>query len=233
MAPPAWDVFVVGSVTLVVGVLVLARQSASLLGASDGPLADLSRWSLYLNVAVSHGLILALFAVLLWWTAVPIGALGIEATPDWRWLVGLAVLLVGLNEAADRVARAVGSADNPLRDRLTPESGTEWAALAGLVLPVIAVTEEVLFRGLLIGAFGVGTPIPPVALIVGAAVAFGLAHTAQGRLGVGVATLLGLVLGGVYYWSGSLWLVIGAHYVVDLVEFVRHAGDDLTAPRVR
>ena len=225
MTPPAWDVFVVGSLILVLGVLVLARQSASLLGAREAPLAELSRPALSLNVAVSHGLILALVGLLLWWTDVPVHTLGVETLPDWRWLVGLSILLVAGNETADRLARTVGRAANPLRERLTPETGVEWAVLALLVLPLIAVTEEVLFRGLLIGAFSVGTPIPPHLLVVGAAVPFGLAHTAQGRLGVGVASVLGVALGAVYFWSGNLWLVIGAHYLVDLVEFVRHAGD--------
>ncbi|MFW6004023.1 MAG: CPBP family intramembrane glutamic endopeptidase [Halodesulfurarchaeum sp.] len=225
MATPAWDVFVVLSVALVLGVVFLARQTAGLLGADRSPLEQLSTRTLYLNVAVSHALILALAGLLVWWTAVPLSSLGIGTAPQLGWLVGLTVVLVAFNEVADQIARAVGDPDNPLRALLIPKRGIDWLVLAGLVLPVIALTEEFLFRGLLIGAFAAGTPLAPPVLILGSALAFGAAHTAQGRLGVAVATALGVGLGIVYYWSGSLWLVIGAHYLVDLVEFARHAGD--------
>lgn len=224
MATPAWNIFVLLSLALVLGVVILARRTARLLG-DGGPLQHLSKSTLYLNVAVSHGLVLSLLGLLYWWTGVSIQPLGVEVAPDWRWLVILTLGLIAFNESADRVARTIGVADNPLRELLTPDSWVEWLVLSGLLLPIIAVTEETLFRGVLIGAFGVGTPIPPVVLVLGSGLAFGGAHTAQGRLGVGIATLLGLGLGTVYYWSGSLWLVIGAHYLVDLVEFARHARD--------
>lgn len=225
MPTPAWDVFVALSLALTLGVVFLARQTARLLGADRSPLDQLPRSTLYLNVAISHALILGLAGLLVWWTAVPLSALGIETVPDPGWLVGLTVVLVAFNEVADRLARTVGNPDNPLRELLIPTRRLEWLVLAGLLLPAIAVTEELLFRGLLIGAFAAGSPLAPVVLILGSALAFGTAHTAQGRLGVAVATGLGVGLGVVYYWSGSLWLVIGAHYLVDLVEFARHAGD--------
>jgi membrane protease YdiL (CAAX protease family) len=95
--------------------------------------------------------------------------------------------------------------------------------LAVVLLPTIAVTEELLFRGLLIGGLGAGTGLPVGLLVVGSAVGFGLAHTAQGRHGVVVAAGLGLLLGAAYHLSGSLLLVVAAHYLVDLVEFLLHA----------
>lgn len=224
MATPAWDLFVLLSVALVLGVVVLARRTARALG-NGGPIGHLSKAALYLNVAVSHALVLGLVALMYWWTAVPRQPLGMDASPDWRWLVVLALVLIAFNELADRVARTFGVGENPLRELLTPETWIEWAILAGLLLPIIAITEEVLFRGVLIGTLGAGTAISPVFLVFGSGLAFGGAHTAQGRLGVGIAALLGIALGAVYYWSGSLWLVIGAHYLVDLVEFARHARD--------
>lgn len=223
MAPPAWDLFVVLSLALVFVVVFLARQTARLLEADRSPLDQLSRSALYLNVGVSHALVLGLAGLLVWWSGVPRSSIGMETVLPIGWLAGLTVALVAFNEVADRLARSFGNPENRLRDLLTPEDGIEWLVLAGLLLPIIAVTEEVLFRGILIGAFGAGTPFPPLVLIVGSALAFGAAHTAQGRLGVAVATVLGLGLGVVYFWSGNLWLVIGAHYLVDLVEFARHA----------
>lgn len=223
MAAPAWDLFVLFSLILALAVVVLARRTARLVRVKTGPLAQLSRSALYLNVAVSHALVLGLIGVLIWWTGVPLKPLGIETQPEWAWLVGVAGALIVLNEAADRVASIFETAENPLRDLLTPDTGLEWVVLLGLLLPTIAVTEELLFRGVLIGAFAVGTPVPPEILIVGSAILFGGAHTAQGWFGMGIAMLLGVALGAAYVWTGSLWLVIGAHYVVDMVEFIRHA----------
>lgn len=223
MAAPAWDLFVLFSVTLALAVVVLARRTARFVSAEASPLAQISRSALYLNVAVSHGLVLGLIGLVIWWTDVGLKPLGVETLPAWTWLVGVAGTLIVLNEFADRVASTIGTAENPLRELLTPATGPEWVVLLGVLLPMIAVTEELLFRGVLIGAFTVGTPIPPEFLIVGSAILFGGAHTAQGWLGIGIATLLGVALGAAYVWTGSLWLVIGAHYVVDLVEFVRHA----------
>ncbi|MDZ7849290.1 MAG: CPBP family intramembrane glutamic endopeptidase [Halodesulfurarchaeum sp.] len=225
MTTPVWDLFVALSLALVLGVVFLARQTAGLLTADRSPLDQLSTSTLYLNVGVSHVLVLGLAGLLVWWTGVPASTIGIETVPPMGWLAGLTAVFVFFNEVADPLARFSGNPENPLRELLTPENWIEWLVLAGVLLPVIAVTEELLFRGILIGAFGAGTPFPPLVLIVGSAVAFGQAHTAQGRLGVGVATVLGLGFGVVYYWSGSLWLVIGAHYLVDLVEFTRHARD--------
>ncbi|MBS3761247.1 CPBP family intramembrane glutamic endopeptidase [Halodesulfurarchaeum sp.] len=222
MAAPAWDLFVLFSVTLALAVVVLARRTARLVTIETGPLAQLSRSALYLNVVVSHGLVLGLIGVVIWWTGVPLKPLGIEMVPEWAWLVGVAGALIVLNEAAARVTSNFETAENQLRDLLTPATGPEWVVLLGLLLPTIAITEELLFRGVLIGAFAVATPVPTGFLIVGSAILFGGAHTAQGWLGMGIATLLGVALGAAYVWTGSLWLVIGAHYLIDLVEFVSH-----------
>ncbi len=222
MATPAWGFLTVAAVLIAAGVVVLARQTATQLGTPDSPIAQLPRRTLYLNVAVSHGLVLGLIGLLVWWTAIPVGTLGLRSIPDPVPIALVAGGLIGFNELAERVARRLDLPENPLRALLTPETGSQWITLAGLVLPLIAVTEEVLFRGVLIGAIHTGTSISAPVLLVGSSVLFGAAHTAQGRMGVGIASVLGLLLGGVFLWSESLWLVIGAHYLVDLVEFARH-----------
>lgn len=223
MAVPAWNVFLAGSLLLVVLIVVLAKQTATLLADPEGPIADLSRQSLYLNVVVSHGLVLAGVGALLWWTGVPTDLLGVTVRPDPLQFGVLAGGLIALNEASDWLADAITSAENRLRELLTPATWFEWLLLGFLVLPLIAVTEEVLFRGVLIGGFSAATGLHPAVLVAGSAVAFGGAHTAQGWIGVVVAAALGLVLGGAFYLTGSLWLVIGVHYLLDLIEFARHA----------
>lgn len=222
MTPPAWDLFLGCSILLVAVVVVLARRTATLLGQEDGPLSDLSRTAVYLNVGVSHGLVLLVLVGLHRWTGVPLRTLGLWTTPDWLLLAVLAPGLIALNAVSERVTRRFDDTENPLRELLTPENWLGWTVLLGGLLPLIAITEELLFRGVLIGAFGAITGLSSVVLVAVSAVTFGGAHTAQGRHGVAVATLLGAVLGAVYAMTGDLWVVVGAHYLVDLVEFVAH-----------
>lgn len=201
---------------------------------------------LLVNAAASQALALVVLVALAWWTAVPASAFGLGGAhavlgsaavpvldaPSVAAAIGLgSVAGVALslgNEAIARLATRVGIAvPDRLREAMAPGDAREWGLLLGLVLPVVAVFEEALFRGALIGAFAVGLAVDPWLLAVGSSVAFGLAHSAQGRLGVAVTTLLGLGLAALFVVSGSLLLVIVAHYVVNAAEFVVHEGLDV------
>ncbi|WP_071933263.1 CPBP family intramembrane glutamic endopeptidase [Halodesulfurarchaeum formicicum] len=219
MASPAWTTFAVSAVLLTAVVVVLARRSARLLATPDRPIEG-GRLALYANLVVTQTLLVGAVWLLLVWTGAPVSTLGVTDRPTILALVGLTVALVALNEGASKLAV---DTDNPLRALLTPERSLEWVVLAGVVLPVIAISEEVLFRGVLIGGLAAGTGIHPAVLIVGSSLGFGLAHTAQGQVGMLVASMLGVGLGVAFWLGGSLWLVILVHYLVDLVEFLRHA----------
>jgi len=196
------------------------------------------------NAAVSQAVALVVLAAMAWWTAVPASAFGIGgthptfgtstlATLGTPGLVALgagagAVLAVG-NEAAARLgARAGVASSTRLREAMAPTDAGEWALLLAVALPVVAVFEEALFRGALVGAFAVGFAVDPWLLVVASSVAFGLGHGAQGRLGIAVAGGLGVALAGLFVATGSLLAVAVAHYVVNAVEFVVHERSDPT-----
>ncbi len=69
-----------------------------------------------------------------------------------------------------------------------------------------AVGEEPLFRGALQPWIG----LVPTAVLFGLLHATSIAHMI-------LAGLLGLLLGWLYQWSGSLWPPVAAHLVIDLV----------------
>jgi membrane protease YdiL (CAAX protease family) len=92
------------------------------------------------------------------------------------------------------------------------------------VLPVIAGFEEVLFRGALVGVVSSGYGVSAWVMAVVASGAFALGHGAQGRLGVLVTGALGFVLAAAFVLTGSLVVVIVAHYLVNALEFVVHEG---------
>jgi len=142
-------------------------------------------------------------------------------------LVGLA-LGIGLwiaSETGGRVAEAAGlGQDERLRALLTPDSIRGWLVLLGVVLPVIAAVEELVFRAAAIGAVAADFDVSPWAMAVLSSVAFGLGHGAQGRVGVAVTATLGLALAAGFVLTGSFVTVVVAHYLVNALEFVVHEG---------
>jgi membrane protease YdiL (CAAX protease family) len=97
---------------------------------------------------------------------------------------------------------------------LLPRTRGELKYGAGLSINA-GIVEELLFRlgmpALLFGITGNG-----VVAFVGASVLFGLLHIYQKFWGVLGATLLGLVFSLVYLLTGSIWIVIVVHAIIDL-----------------
>ena len=107
---------------------------------------------------------------------------------------------------------------------LAPGDVRGWLVLLGGTLRVIAVVEEFLFRAAIIGVPAAAFGVSPWALAVLSSAVFAVGHGAQGRVGVAVTGGLGFVLAAGYVLSGSLLLVVVAHYLVNALEFVVHEG---------
>jgi len=86
-----------------------------------------------------------------------------------------------------------------------------------LILSVAAgVCEELLFRGLLPALLAALLHDPsPWLVILLAAAAFGAAHAYQGMTGVVVTAILGALLGVIYLTTGSLFLAMILHALID------------------
>jgi uncharacterized protein len=190
---------------------------------------ELTTGLLLANVALSQGLFLGVLVAAAWWTEIPAWALGIggevvgmEAT---AWGIGLGLALYLASEVGGAVSERFGiDRDESLRALLAPEGARGWAALLLVVLPIIAVFEELLFRAALIGAVHAGFGVDPWLLAVASSAAFALGHSAQGNAGVVVTGLLGFALAAAFVLTESLLLVVVAHYVVNALEFVVHEG---------
>ncbi len=194
---------------------------------------SLSTGALLANVAVTQGLFGGILAAGAFYFEVPASALGLGGEDRTLLAAGIAlgvVLWVG-NELAAALADAAGAAyDENLREMLTPDSAAGWAVLFGLVLPVVALVEEFIFRAAVIGVPAAGFGAPAWALVPVSAGAFALGHGAQGRVGVAVTGGLGFVLAGAYAITGSLLVVVVAHYLVNAMEFLVH--ELLDVPRL-
>ncbi|WP_318566797.1 CPBP family intramembrane glutamic endopeptidase [Salinigranum marinum] len=192
---------------------------------------QLSTTALLANVAVSQGAFGFLLLAGAWFTEIPIAAFGVSAPVVSPVTVGVGVALGGGLYVANEVGATVGErlgvgADEGLREALAPESLGGWAVLLLVVLPIIAGFEELLFRGVLVGVFAAGFGLSPWLLAALSSVAFALGHGAQGPAGVVVTGVLGFVLAAAFVLTGSLLVVVVAHYLVNALEFVVHEGID-------
>lgn len=192
---------------------------------------EFSTGALLANVALTQGLFGVILAAGAWYYEIPLWALGLTETA-----VGTGTLAVGAgivfgvllwtaNEISATAADAAGATyDESLREMLAPDSIPGWVLLLGVILPVIAGVEELLFRAALIGVPAAGFGISPLALAIFSSAVFAMGHGAQGKVGIVVTGGLGFVLAGGYILSGSLLVVVIAHYLVNALEFIVHEG---------
>ena len=105
--------------------------------------------------------------------------------------------------------------DNRLLRAIVPVDRREWVLVTLALLPA-ALLEEMLFRSMPLAGFA--WIISPWVLMWPLALVFGLLHWAQGEWGVVGTTLLGLVLSVLFLWSGSVWVPLAAHWVLNVME---------------
>jgi membrane protease YdiL (CAAX protease family) len=190
------------------------------------PLPTLAKLRLYAGVVVSQWTLVAAAWVVLRWAGLDLSAVGQQA--------GRSAGATALTAAALLAAFGLLSVVT-LRQlaRARPDQLPEHVRRAGKILPLNAreragfvavaltagVCEEILYRGWLPSSLAGWTGSPLLALILSALV-FGVGHAYQGRQGVILTALLGLGLGVVVYFTGSLLPAQLLHVTVDLVNGV-------------
>ncbi len=98
--------------------------------------------------------------------------------------------------------------------------GGHWElALAVVLVVVVAVSEEMIFRGYLIRRLRTATGNTAAAVLL-SAVVFALGHGYEGSLGVVTVGVMGLIFSLVYLWRQSLVVPIILHFLQDFVAVV-------------
>jgi len=194
--------------------------------------ASLSTGALLANVAASQGFFGVVLVGAAWFASIPLADFGVSTGDPWS--VGPPAVAVGAavgaalyvaNELSSSVLDSTGvDYSESLRAHLAPETLRGWVVLLGVVLPIIAGFEELLFRAALVGVLAAGFGVSPWALAVASSVAFAVGHGAQGPGGVAVTGVLGFALAAAFVLTGSLLVVVVAHYIVNALEFVVHEG---------
>jgi len=152
-----------------------------------------------------------------------LATLGLSAGTGWRGLAGwIAALLASAYviytiylAATSREARAsIRQQFDTAKgmDLLRPQTRKEHRDFQFLSVTA-GVTEEIIFRGFLIGALALVLPLWLAALV--SVAAFLLAHIYQGAAGLGRIAPVTLVMTGIFLVSGTLWPAILLHCLVD------------------
>lgn len=217
-------------------------DAAEQMDAESGNAPPVPPALLLVNVVVVNATFGGLLVGAAWVADVPAAAFGVPAasgTPTvlagdgaldiGTLAVGLGIALYLGGEVGGAVARALGRApDESARESLVPRTRRGWALLLFVVLPLGAAFEELLFRGALVGALAAGFGVDPWVLVPVSAAAFGVGHEAQGTGGVWLTAALGAALAAAFVLTGSLALVVVAHFVANALEFGLREGLDVS-----
>ncbi|MBV9398597.1 MAG: CPBP family intramembrane metalloprotease [Bryobacterales bacterium] len=159
----------------------------------------------------------------LWRNGEPVRLIGLRFRRPWRdALVGFA-LFVPMTLAAgalETVLKQVGlTAPSPPTPKFLIAGSPAEFVLAGLLVAVVAVAEEIIFRGYLILRLQAITGSGAAAVILSSLI-FSLGHGYEGTVGVLTVAFLGLFFALVYIWRGSLIAPIVLHFLQDFIGLV-------------
>ncbi len=167
--------------------------------------------------------LVALILFFLWRNGEPIQSIGWAFKKPWDEIalaIGLFIpfaLGIGLIENLVRFA-GFSIPSNPLPSFLTPKSPAEYL-LAVLLVGIVALAEETIFRGYLILRFKAIMASPVLAALLSAAF-FSLGHGYEGSAGVITVGVMGLVLALIYLWRQSLIAPMVMHFLQDFIGVV-------------
>jgi membrane protease YdiL (CAAX protease family) len=158
-----------------------------------------------------------------WRNGEPLDRIGWRFEHGWRE-VGLGIgLFIPFFFAMGLVGGALEAAglsapSTPLPAFLAAK-GLGETLLAIVLVAVVALAEETIFRGYLILRFTAVTLRPALAVVLSAAI-FSLGHGYEGSAGVVTVGVMGLVLALIYMWRGSLVAPIVIHFLQDFLGIV-------------
>ena len=134
--------------------------------------------------------------------------------------IGLFVPLFFAANLLENGLRAAGFSvpATPLPSYMAAKDAAQYLLGCVLVL-VVALAEETVFRGYLILRFKALTASPATAVLLSAAI-FSLGHGYEGSAGVATVGFMGLVFALVYLWRQSLVAPMVMHFLQDFIGIV-------------
>lgn len=97
--------------------------------------------------------------------------------------------------------------------------GSGQLILGAVLVTIVAVSEETIFRGYLILRLATATRSIGMAVVL-STIIFGMGHGYEGAAGLVTVTVMGLIFALVYLWRGSLLAPITLHFLQDFLGIV-------------
>jgi membrane protease YdiL (CAAX protease family) len=167
--------------------------------------------------------LVSLILYFIWRNQESISRIGWTLENGWRELALGAGLFIPFTFSAGLVGSALESAgfsspSTPLPVFLKA-AGPGEMLLAALLVVVVAVAEETIFRGYLLLRLRAVTAGPVLAVVI-SAIVFSIGHGYEGSAGVLTVGYMGLVFAVVYLWRGSLIAPVVMHFLQDFIGIV-------------
>ena len=167
--------------------------------------------------------LVSLIAYFLWHNREPPGRIGCTLRNPGKEIllgIGLFLLLFPASGLMETLFHGLGLSGPPMpQPHFLSVRGTGETVLALVLVVVVAVSEEVIFRGYLIARLREATGSSAVAVLVSAFV-FSLGHGYEGTAGVATVGVMGLIYALVYLQRRSLVAPVTMHLLQDLLSIV-------------
>ena len=176
----------------------------------------------YATILRDLGLISLIF-FFLWRNGEPVSQIGWTFKNGWNDIflgIGLYIPFFFGANLLESALRAAGFSvpSTPLPSSIAAKGVPEFVLASALVV-VVALAEEIIFRGYLILRLRVVIGGLPTALLFSSAI-FSLGHGYEGSAGVITVGMMGLVFGLVYVWRKSLVVPITMHFLQDFIGII-------------
>lgn len=183
-----------------------------------------NRAKLYRETLVLEWVAFATLAAAWFYFGRPLAALGFTAPAGANFWIGAALLLLFGAFLVSSLRGAKGMSDEE-RSRqaeslgglvhFIPHTDREYRSFVGVSITA-GIVEETIYRGFVF--WYLAHFLPLWAVVAVASLAFGLGHSYQGVGGVIRVSLVGMAAGALYVFTGSIWLPILGHALLDIVQ---------------
>lgn len=183
-----------------------------------------NRARLYCGSMALEWIALAVLAVTWWVLERPVADLGVVAPGGAGFWIGLAIVAI-LTVFLYRSWQSVGQMTEEEKEKqrvllghlvhFLPRTSLEFRYFVALSITA-GIVEELIYRGFLLWYLSLYVPMWVAVLL--SSLIFGIGHNYQGLGGVIKITLAGTAFAALYIGSGSIWLPIVAHILVDILQ---------------
>lgn len=212
---------------LILGIILPWRTISAQKQLKDIQFDSRMRRTLYIGNSIGLWVMALLVLGLWWWMGRPFSGLGLQWTQEalgfWSIAFFVLFLFVYLLDALRDILTEQGrsNVEEKLSAELNilPRKFQTYLFFIPLALSA-GICEEIVFRGYFIGYFVslFGNHLAAqVAAIAIPALIFGVVHTYQGPQAIYKIVGMAVLFGTVYVLSGSIYLLIILHFVVDLI----------------